>query len=1410
MIIRTKTKWRLLFLLVLLLVGAVAAGGFYALRKQQIRRSFIAARDHGMESFQHGDFKAAIPQLERYVKRYPNDADVLFCLAKARRNVPLPDRRHIYASVGLLRHVVELSPDNLEARRLLLTLYSDLGYNTEIIDAAQQLLQRDPKDALALACMAKGKAGLQQWKEALEYARRSDAVDPSNIEIQVLTLLLLDESGAKEQVLPRAVELLSKHPNDSRFELVMAIACNMSHEWPQAPVAALRSVAQKRYPEAKSDQWDRHAAAEFFIRRAAREIPSDIYYIQALVAEWDRLGLPQESLQLLERAQLSHSDPWFRQLLARRLFQANRFADVDKVLASIKPEDEDADPEMLGLRAVSLLRLGKKDLAAPIVKSLDARTDSHIAAAWASIVRELLLKPDGNASACVAAIREALPIQRDSLFLRYYLAEASIALGEKEQAAELLGQVHAFSPFWSLPLMRLSRVALELNQPARALTAAQLAQQCAPNDINAAINLAVVLSSTLDQTDSTRSAQVLELVSRIQKLIPSEPQTLPAYIRLLGRSGQRESAAKALEQAISQDTKMDAATLARLAGVSQELSLGLEDRCFELSEKLHGMTPELALMKASNLLVHHKPAEGLALLEQASKAANASTQWRLVRARYLELSHDSRAAAEWASLADDPALSKDLLVQREVLRAASAWTDRKLIDRTISRVQSLTGERAAAWRIARAHWLLEQPDARNTAEALRLLNEAITTVPNDPPARQLMALAMERSGNLRGAADQLTAVLRLIPNSVPNVLELARLYHLQGEYERAAQLIEQIPVASLDSNQRRQAAALLIEQGGFDRARDILGHAAPSTSNSGPSDRIDAMMLVELHWRKHETKAAAEILQKLLEKPDLAAIMSAADFYAATGRPDEAQKTLALLSDLKLASGQREFSLAQFELRHGSQAKATEFLAAAAKAAPNNAAYVRALIHQRLVLNQVPEAMAAAEQAAEELPTEAWLSSFRKIAPRIKASPTPQVLALAAAILEQPDDADTAVQAITLLDSNRHAPAASYFTRLHSLADNAPRLFALQKVAINAALTLHRQDDAAQLASRALRTFPSSPDAAQLVATTFAAAHNFRQALAAAGPWRELRFRDPLTVDLFMAEMDLQLHDYPAALKQIEPYAIPARQQPDQFLPVIAIQCRVLIAEKQTQKALELLLPQLSHSRQWRELALQLSAEVEENPAAIAWVNAVASTVPNQTPDQLQLASAWRAIAVRFNDQSSANRAVELLTSLASRSDASPDVFLELAMLEERGGDLAAAQASYRSVLRLSPDNVIAQNNLAMLLARTGHDLPEALALASKAAQAQPGIADVHDTLAFVQMKCNDPKAAAASLRAALSLDPDNLKFKVSLASALLAAGDASQANQLLAQIDSVVSANATLSSDLEKQIESLRKSLRR
>ena len=135
--------------------------------------------------------------------------------------------------------------------------------------------------------------------------------------------------------------------------------------------------------------------------------------------------------------------------------------------------------------------------------------------------------------------------------------------------------------------------------------------------------------------------------------------------------------------------------------------------------------------------------------------------------------------------------------------------------------------------------------------------------------------------------------------------------------------------------------------------------------------------------------------------------------------------------------------------------------------------------------------------------------------------------------------------------------------------------------------------------------------------------------------------------------------------------------------------------------------------------------------------------------------------------------AVQSLTRASQLLPDKPVVMGTLALVLDGSGRKADAARAYQATIDLDPENAIAMNNLAFLLAEQGNDLDHAWRLAQRAIDLSDDDADILDTAGWVQWKRKEIDSAVSLFALALTKDADNSEVRKHLVMALGARQDA-------------------------------------
>jgi len=139
---------------------------------------------------------------------------------------------------------------------------------------------------------------------------------------------------------------------------------------------------------------------------------------------------------------------------------------------------------------------------------------------------------------------------------------------------------------------------------------------------------------------------------------------------------------------------------------------------------------------------------------------------------------------------------------------------------------------------------------------------------------------------------------------------------------------------------------------------------------------------------------------------------------------------------------------------------------------------------------------------------------------------------------------------------------------------------------------------------------------------------------------------------------------------------------------------------------------------------------------------------------------------------------VEALEKSRQGMPDNPAVIRDLGMLYEELGRKDVARTYYERALKLDPNDPLALNNLAYLLAENNGDLNEALSYAQRAKQRLPTFSEITDTLGWIYMKKNLTDNAIDNFKALVVQVPSNPIYHYHYAMALNQKGDRESARK--------------------------------
>jgi tetratricopeptide (TPR) repeat protein len=141
------------------------------------------------------------------------------------------------------------------------------------------------------------------------------------------------------------------------------------------------------------------------------------------------------------------------------------------------------------------------------------------------------------------------------------------------------------------------------------------------------------------------------------------------------------------------------------------------------------------------------------------------------------------------------------------------------------------------------------------------------------------------------------------------------------------------------------------------------------------------------------------------------------------------------------------------------------------------------------------------------------------------------------------------------------------------------------------------------------------------------------------------------------------------------------------------------------------------------------------------------------------------------------------IQALQKARESLPDniiVLSTLALVLDAASRKTEAKQVYEATLKLDPNNGVALNNLAFLMAENGGDLDDALTKAQRAKQLLPYLSEISDTLGWIYLKKNLSDNAIEIFKDLVTKQPKQSTFHYHLAMALSQKGDKPRALEQL------------------------------
>jgi cellulose synthase operon protein C len=656
-----------------------------------------------------------------------------------------------------------------------------------------------------------------------------------------------------------------------------------------------------------------------------------------------------------------------------------------------------------------------------------------------------------------------------------------------------------------------------------------------------------------------------------------------------------------------------------------------------------------------------------------------------------------------------------------------------------------------------------------TAAAKEQLEVMRKQMPNQPQTVYLEALVAVAERDFKTAREKAQSLVQIAPNNL-NVLQLAGSIELQlnSLLTAEAYLSKVLAAAPGQVVTRRQLAQIAIRQGQPDKALTLLQPVLDQPT----SEAADYGLAAEAHLMAGDAKKAEEYFARTakLDPKDVKSRTALALSRMQSGDAAVALEDLQAIA-AEDSGAYADLALVAAHIRRKEFDAALKALDALEKKQPERplASVLRARVH--LLRNDMPAARASFERA-------------QKIDP--KSFPVAAGLAAMDLTENKPDDARKRFEDLLKLEpKNTQALVALASLRARAGASKE-EIATLLGDAVNANPTepgprlllinhhLNSKDyKLAQLAAQnAVTALPNNAELLDALGRSQALAGDTEQAVTSFNKLASMQPASPVPY-LRLAEVHANAKNMDAAAQSLKK----ALEIKPDLLQAQRALIQVEMASNRPQAAITIA-RSVQKQRPSEPIGYLLEADVEASRKAWAAAETALRTGLKEAPAATELATRLHTVLLAADKKAEADRLAADWPKTHPK-DVRFVMYLGDQALAQR--NLAEAESRYRAVLKLQPDNPLALNNVAWLMA--SQKRPGALPMAQRAAELLPNSPAVLDTLALALAEDNQMPKALETMKKAVALQPENHGLKLNLAQMYLRAGDKAAAKTELDEL---------------------------
>ncbi len=1316
-------------LIIVLVIGLVLlAGSAIGLRKWFRTKTVSGGYADGKRAYEQGDWAEATDKLGKYIAVRKDDVEILKMYAQAQLNIRPVTQGNVQQAISAYRQITRLDPNDVEAVQKITDIYLSMRAYNEVKSKAEEFLAsgEDPNISLNLA---KALIGLRRFEEAnhnlMEIVEKYPNFIPAYEILAAYSMRRPEHFETDPQVWYE--KAITNNP-ESAMAYIIRGAWNRMNNDKEATMADLKVAEKLDIENFKTTI------------RLARE------YVLA--------EEPNKAIEILEHVQKQNEDDI-------DLWTAKSLAALAKEDKKLMVATADQALEKLGYKSWDFLELATElyingEDYAKAEKTLDKMSSQGDNRAQALFFRGLIESQKNNKLKAAELLREAVDLGYKTSRARILLAQAYSETGDLSSGIQQLRALVNEMPDSFQAHVNLAKLLSQNDDPTSAAEEAQQALQINPSSSEAMMLFIRNKSKSLTRAGVPKNhAEWISLEEKVAKFAPYNKEMDDVIIfnkfKLALYRSDVEKAKRLFQNLENVYPDSMQTQLAKTELLLNERDIDAAKAEIEKMIENYPDRGEPYSYMVQILLAEGKYDECLLVAKDAiGSIENESSrlQLALVVADIAKNIDQEESVIELLKTVYEQ-FPESVTLKRKLLTFEEINSDPEQAAKIIEEIKEIEGNDGWQWKYEKAKSIYLAEGQKDSTEMTNLLEEAANTNPSNLEISLLRGAAYVQKNDLVAAVSTYKQALARWPSEPKVIIPLISLLYQTENFTEAEELISHASELKIqDPTLDKLQVYSLMKGGSYQDVSELLN----SLIENDPNDNSLKLSLALLYLREKKFDQSQELLDQIDdEERSFSVEVAKIELLNAKGDFEQSMRAADELIE-RFGTAQSYITRGRNFVMIGKNDLAEKDFLKAVEVKPENIECWLVLTDFYRISQNDSKARETINKAISKMPENTNL--LKKAIILYGASGSEEDLEHSGELIDQalsanPEDVDLRLLKSRFLISTRNnANVIKAVEILEGLIETYPNVAGAWQLLANVSIQNNNPDRALFYCEKGLAHSPSDPQLLLLKAKVGMETSPF----SAVKILNDLLERNPGEIDIIipLAQAHIKTGNINEAIEMLKQ--------------------KIETANLQDKRRLNLMLATAYEKDRQSERATEIFEKLAEDSddEALLYTRANLLIEESKWADLIKLVSKWSAnnkdnldvchVISRqliMNDEMNAKATAEdILKRLRASDPTNLETLSNLGLVYQLNGKPAESADIYEEILNIQPNNIVAINNLAWILAENKGEFDKAVQLATRGLELAPNYEDLYDTRGVIYYRMGEYDKAVEDFQNNLKLIP--------------------------------------------------------